>query len=120
MERRGSHNSDSGRGPRGIRYGKVMERRHPYLHQREHTAASKPTDHCGYWVSLSLGSICSWERGRLVRIEREVRKVIVVRSSKKGACFARCADETSALPAPSSSVGLKLNHYPTAPRVAAL
>ena len=29
------------------------------------------------------GSILSWERGRLVRIEREARKVIAVRSSKR-------------------------------------
>ena len=56
------------------------------------------------------GSILSWERGRLVRIEREARKVIPVGSSKEGACFARCGDETSAFPAPSSSM-LKLNQY---------
>jgi hypothetical protein len=66
----------------------------------------------GYWFSLSQRSIFCWERGRLVRIERGARTVIAARSSKKGACFARCADGTSALPASSSLVGLKLNQYP--------
>ena len=46
-------------------------------------------------VLSAQGSISSWERGRLVRIEREARRVIQ-RNLEKGACFARCADETYA------------------------
>jgi hypothetical protein len=71
-----------------------------------------------YWLSLSQRSIFCWERGRLVRIERGARTVIAARSSKKGACFARCPDGTSALPASSSLVGLKLNQYPKVRKVA--
>ena len=62
--------------------------------------------------SLSPESIFSWERGRLVRIEREARKICSSKKVEKGACFARCADETSAAPSVHLISGTEIELVP--------
>ena len=50
--------------------------------------------------------LIGWERGRRpVRIEREARTFLAKRTVNR-ACFARCADETSAVPAQNKSFDL--------------